>query len=253
MSGGQRQRLAIARVLLRDPRVMVLDEATSALDAETEAGILETLDEVVKGRTTVAITHRLSLAAKADLIFVIDKGRLIEQGSHAELSTAGGLYQRLYEAQSSYSAAPVESAEAEIARLRSVPLFAELPEDALATIAAQTRPEVAEPGQDIVREGETGDRVFVVDDGRLEVVIASARGERHVSSLGPGDVFGEMALLDGGPRNATVRAETACRLFALTASDLAALLERHPSIRAEIERIVESRESALRSAVASAG
>jgi ABC-type multidrug transport system fused ATPase/permease subunit len=253
MSGGQRQRLAIARVLLRDPRIMVLDEATSALDAETEAGILETLDEVVKGRTTVAITHRLSLAAKADLIFVIDKGRLIEKGTHAELSTAGGLYQRLYEAQSRYSAAPVESAEAEIARLRSVPLFAELPEDALAAIAAQTRPEVAEPGQDVVRQGETGDRAFVVDDGRLEVVVASARGERHVSDLGPGDVFGEMALLDGGPRNATVRAETACRLFALTTSDLAALLERHPSIRTEIERIVEARESALQAAVASAG
>jgi ATP-binding cassette, subfamily B, bacterial len=253
MSGGQRQRLAIARVLLRDPRVMVLDEATSALDAETEVGILATLDEVVKGRTTVAITHRLSLAAKADLIFVVEKGRLVERGTHAELSTAGGLYQRLYEAQSSYSAAPVETAEAEIARLRSVPLFASLPEDALAAIAAQTRPEICEPGRDIVRQGEPGDRMFLVDEGQVDVLVALPGGERHVSTLGPGDIFGEMALLDGGPRNATVRALTSCRLFALTAADLNALLERHPSIRSEVQRVVEDRESALQAALVAAG
>ena len=253
MSGGQRQRLAIARVLLRDPRLMVLDEATSALDAETETGILETLEEVAKGRTTVAITHRLSLAAKADLIFVIDRGRLVEQGTHAELSIAGGLYQRLYEAQSRYSAAPAEAAEAEISRLHAVPLFAGLPEEAIAAIAAQTRPEVCDPGQDVVRQGEPGDRMYLVDDGQLDVLVAGPAGERRASSLGPGDFFGEMALLDRAPRNATVRAATPCRLFALTAADLRALLERHPSIRSEIERVGEARASALAAANAASG
>jgi ABC-type multidrug transport system fused ATPase/permease subunit len=253
MSGGQRQRLAIARVLLRDPRLMVLDEATSALDAETETGILETLEEVAKGRTTVAITHRLSLAAKADLIFVIDRGRLVEQGTHAVLSAGGGLYQRLYEAQSRYSAAPADAAEAEIARLHAVPLFADLPEEAIAAIAAQTRPEVCDPGQDVVRQGEPGDRMYLVDDGQLDVLVAGPAGERRVSSLGPGDFFGEMALVDRAPRNATVRAATPCRLFALTAADLRALLERHPSIRSEIERTYEARASALEAASAAAG
>ncbi len=248
MSGGQRQRLAIARILLRDPRVMVLDEATSALDAETEAGILETLDEVVKDRTTVAITHRLSLAAKADLIFVIDRGRLVEQGTHTELSTAGGLYQRLYEAQSRYSAAPTEAAEAETLRLRSVPLFAALPDEAISAIAAQTRPEICDPGQDVVRQGEPGDRMYVVDDGRLEVFVEGPGGERRVATLEAGDFFGEMALLSDAPRNATVRAATPSRLFALTSRDLSALLERHPSIRSEVERVVEARASALAAA-----
>jgi ATP-binding cassette subfamily B protein len=253
MSGGQRQRLAIARVLLRDPRIMILDEATSALDAETEAGILETLDEVVKGRTTIAITHRLSLAAKADLIFVIDRGRLVEHGSHAELSTAGGLYQRLYEAQSRYGAAPSETAEVEIARLAEVPVFTGLPDEAIAAIAAQARPEVCDAGQDVVRQGERGDRMYVVDEGAFDVLVGPPGAERVVSTLGPGDVLGESALLTGAPRNATIRAATPGRLFALTAEDFGAVLERHASVRAQIARIVEEREAALRAATAAVG
>jgi ABC-type multidrug transport system fused ATPase/permease subunit len=248
MSGGQRQRLAIARVLLRDPRIMILDEATSALDAETEAGILETLDEVVQGRTTIAITHRLSLAAKADLIYVIDRGRLVERGSHAELSTAGGLYQRLYEAQSRYGAAPSQTAEAEIGRLRAVPVFADLPEDAIAAIAAQARPETCEAGQDVVRQGERADRMYVVDEGAFDVLVGPPGSERTVATLASGDVLGESALLAGAPRNATIRAATPGRLFSLTAEDFRAVLERHPSVRAHVQRIVEEREEALRAA-----
>jgi len=250
MSGGQRQRLAIARVLLRDPRIMILDEATSALDAETEAGILETLDEIVQGRTTIAITHRLSLAAKADLIHVIDGGRLVESGSHAELSTASGLYQRLYEAQSRYDAAPSETAEAEIVRLRAVPVFEGLPDEAIAAIAAQARPETCEAGQDVVRQGERADRMYVVDDGAFDVLVGPPGSERIVARLASGDVLGEAAILAGVPRNATIRAATPGRLFSLTAEDFRAVLERHPSVRVHVERIVAEREAALRAAAA---
>lgn len=253
MSGGQRQRLAIARVLLRDPRIMILDEATSALDAETENGILETLEEVVKGRTTIAITHRLSLAAKADLIFVIDRGRLVEQGTHAELSTAGGLYQRLYETQTRYTAGLPEAAGAEISRLRAVPLFAGLSEGSIPALAAQARAQHCAPGEDVVRQGEPGDRMFVVDSGSFEVLVAGPGGERRVDTLGTGDFFGEMAMLSGAPRNATVRATTSGRLFALTAPDFTALLESHPSIRAEVEQVVQARASALAAASAATG
>ena len=103
MSGGQRQRLAIARALLRDPSVLVLDEATSALDAQTENEILETLVGLAKGRTTISITHRLSLAATADRVIVLDQGRLQEEGTHDQLVRAGGLYQELYEEQTGYA------------------------------------------------------------------------------------------------------------------------------------------------------
>ncbi len=99
MSGGQRQRLAIARAILREPRILLLDEATSALDADTEAGILETLSGLTQDRTTISVTHRLSWAASADRIYVLDLGELVEEGTHAELLQADGLYRRLYDEQ----------------------------------------------------------------------------------------------------------------------------------------------------------
>ena len=99
LSGGEKQRLAIARVILKDPRVLILDEATSHLDTRSEALIQEALARVVAGRTSIIIAHRLSTILAADLILVLDRGRVVERGAHAELSAAGGLYQRLYETQ----------------------------------------------------------------------------------------------------------------------------------------------------------
>ena len=99
MSGGQRQRLAIARVILRDARNHILDEAASALDAETEVAIHDTLSELKMGRTVISVTHRLSWAKSADIIFVVDEGRLVQQGPHPELVSSGGLYRQLYEEQ----------------------------------------------------------------------------------------------------------------------------------------------------------
>jgi ATP-binding cassette, subfamily B, bacterial len=99
LSGGQRQRLAIARALLRDPALLLLDEPTSALDARNEAAIVDTLRSVARGRTTLAMTHRLALAAAADTVVVLDQGRSVECGPHAQLVGAGGLYQQLWEKQ----------------------------------------------------------------------------------------------------------------------------------------------------------
>jgi ABC-type multidrug transport system fused ATPase/permease subunit len=96
MSGGQRQRLALARAVLRDPQVLVLDEATSALDMRTEREVLDALAEFGPGRTRISITHRLALAATADQIVVLDHGRIVQQGTHAELVKVEGLYQRLH-------------------------------------------------------------------------------------------------------------------------------------------------------------
>src|SRR5207247_2081375 len=100
LSGGERQRVSIARAILHDPRILILDEATSSVDTETEREIQQALERLVSGRTVFAIAHRLSTLRKASRLFVIEDGRLIEHGTHAELlGRREGRYRRLYELQ----------------------------------------------------------------------------------------------------------------------------------------------------------
>ncbi|MEQ8178858.1 MAG: ATP-binding cassette domain-containing protein, partial [Amphiplicatus sp.] len=95
LSGGQRQRIALARAFLKDAPILLLDEATSALDAESEAKVQEAIARLTKGRTTLVIAHRLATVVSADLIAVMDKGRVAELGTHGALLEKGGLYARL--------------------------------------------------------------------------------------------------------------------------------------------------------------
>jgi ATP-binding cassette subfamily B protein len=107
LSGGERQRVAIARVLLKDPKVLILDEATSHLDSQSEALIQEAMETVMQGRTSLVIAHRLSTIVDADLILVMNEGRLVEKGRHEDLLAAGGLYASLYETQFNHEMRPV--------------------------------------------------------------------------------------------------------------------------------------------------
>jgi len=99
LSGGEKQRIALARVILKDPRILVLDEATSSLDSESEALIQEALKRVMAKRTSIVIAHRLSTILAADQILVIDRGQVLERGTHRELLAQKGLYAHLYKTQ----------------------------------------------------------------------------------------------------------------------------------------------------------
>ncbi len=106
LSGGEKQRVALARVILKDPQILILDEATAHLDSESEALIHEALERVMVGRTSLVIAHRLSTIQAADRILVLDEGRLVEEGTHAELLDLGGLYARLYRTQFRHQKTP---------------------------------------------------------------------------------------------------------------------------------------------------
>ena len=254
MSGGQRQRLSIARALLRNPPILILDEATSALDARTEAEILEVLDEVVKNRTTITITHRLGIAADADLVVVLEDGRLVEQGPHEEIVKSGGLYQRLWEEQMGKT--PVEKSSRlglEAARLKKIPLFADLDAAALTELAQQLSPERYASGQDMVRQGDAGDKLYVISRGQAAVFVQEGAVETQVNALKDGDYFGEFALLTHQPRTATVRAVVPTEVFTLSRHNFMTLIESQPKLKAKVDKFVSDRKSAFDAAAEAAG
>ena len=121
LSGGERQRISIARALLIDPRILILDEATSSVDTETEKEIQKALDNLVRGRTTIAIAHRLSTLRKADRLVVMDRGRIVEVGNHDQLMAREGAYWRLYQAQARNVDADLDDAGEEAPRLEHKP------------------------------------------------------------------------------------------------------------------------------------
>jgi hypothetical protein len=163
------------------PTVLILDEATSALDARTEAEILETLDELAQGRTTISITHRLSLSARADSIFVLDQGELVEQGTHAELVRAGGPYQRLYDEQMAYVGAGLAPVGIEVARLRTVPLLADLGPQELAELGERLTEEHFRPARTWFARARAGASSTWLRAGRSR---SSCRTERaNVASM----------------------------------------------------------------------
>jgi ABC-type multidrug transport system fused ATPase/permease subunit len=241
LSGGQRQRLAIARALLRNPTILLLDEATSALDAETEAQIQATLNHVTQKMTTIAVTHRLASASHADNILVLDRGVLVEQGTHDELMAARGLYARLYEEQQGAMAAGVQPT-LDANRLRRVPLFADVPPEGLAAIASRLQLERYAPGDTIIHQGDVGDKLYLIDRGQVEVTAHNGTAaERQINTLHEGDYFGEIALLMDVPRTATVRALGPVQLLTLTKADFRTLVDRVPSMAQQLAPTIQGR------------
>ncbi len=246
LSGGQRQRIAIARALLRDPRVLVLDEATSALDAATEASLNKTLERVARGRTVVSVTHRLAAIVNMDRIFVMDQGRLVEQGRHAELLAFGGVYSKLWAKQHGFAITESGShASVEAARLQSIPMLQSLDDDTLKTLADIFITERCPAGRDVFREGDPGDKFYIIARGTLTVwVNATEDGEKQIRTLDDGDHFGEIALIEDTARTATVRTSTDCIFLTLARDPFLKLLHREPKLAAAFKNVIAQRLAA---------
>ncbi len=248
LSGGQRQRIALARAIIRRPAILLLDEATSALDPETEMLIYETLGALKHSCTILSVTHRLAPVVDSDLIVVMDQGKVVESGTHEALINEGGLYYQLFTQQNGFTISP-DGLYAEVTpdRLRSIPLFAQLDSASLALFASQFISERFEAGQMVIREGEPGDKFYVIVRGKLSVAVTgSDQVPVQLATLQDGDYFGEIALLEGSPRTANVRAVLSSLCISLDRKLFLNMLAGNPAVRLAIESTTRDRLIALK-------
>jgi ATP-binding cassette subfamily B protein len=243
LSTGEAQRVGLARALLRVPELLLLDEIASGLDPATEAEVFDIVEELRSGRTIVSVTHRLETVRTADLIVVVDNGRVIETGRFEQLISAEGAFGSMWTKQHGFDiSANGLSARVRPERLGAIPLFSGLDDAVLADLAAAFHTEMFGKGESIFDEGEAGDSFYVIARGVVEVVLGiGTPGESVIAYLEDGDFFGEMALLSSERRNASVRSRGATTLLRLDRRSFAQFLSTAPAARASIEAVAERR------------
>jgi ATP-binding cassette, subfamily B, bacterial len=247
LSGGQRQRVAIARALMGDPAILILDEATSALDAATEATICAALANAGRGRTVVAVTHRLATIADYDCIYVLREGQLVEHGRHDDLLRLNGVYADLWHQQQGFAVSQDGyRASISVERLRAIPILSLLDEAVLAELSAHLVTENFPEHRTVIHQGDSGDRFYVMARGKVEVVHQDATGAtRRLAILQDGDHFGEIALLHQVVRTASVRTLTPCVFLSLHRAQFDRLVAQVPNLRATLETIQLQRATTM--------
>lgn len=242
--GEAMQRLALARALLRNPDLLLLDEVASALDAAQENSLNSTLRTLTKERTVVSATHRLSSAADADYIYVLNEGSVVEEGSHFELMAKDGFYAGLWRKQAGFRfSADGSHVDVDAERLKQFPILENLPIDVLADLAPYFATETFPAGRNIVCQNDPGDKFYIIARGKVEVW----RTEEHsgetsrMAVLQDGDFFGEITLITGFPRTATVRTATVCTCISLGRGQFTRLIDRFPELRRELSEIAVQR------------
>jgi ATP-binding cassette subfamily B protein len=232
---------------LRNPEVLLLDEPTSALDPMTEAAVNDTLRRISADRTVITVTHRLQAAVDVDEIFVMEKGRVSEQGSHRELLAARGLYRTLWEKQSGLIVSPDgSSARIELDRLKLIPILKDISDALARELVDRFEPECFPSRSTIIEQGDPGDRFYIIARGTVAVTRSHHGGDRqHVAVLQDGDHFGEIALLEGGPRTSTVSSLQPTVVLTLSRESFHEVLAQDPVLMERITELARSRRDAL--------
>jgi ATP-binding cassette subfamily B protein len=244
LSGEMTQRLALARAILRKPAILLLDEISSALDPAEDLSVNRTLDELSKTTTLISATHRLASVTGASHIFVFDKGRLVERGSHFELMAIDGIYASLWHKQAGFRFSPDgRHVDVDAQRLQAIPILEQLPESILAELAPFFATETFESGREIVCQNDPGDKFYIIARGEVEVWRTEEKSGRSlcVNILNDGDFFGEITLITGFPRTATVRTIAVTTCISLERGQFTKLIDRFPDLKRGLSEIAVQR------------
>lgn len=220
LSGGQKQRVAIARGLVHAPRLVLADEPTAALDAKTSRTVVTLLEELAASDdqpcSVIMVTHDNRILDVAHRIVNMVDGRIT-------------------------SDVAVKEAEEKCSFLRDIALFRELTPGTLLSVADKMQTPTAATGEVVIRQGDPGELFYLIHAGEVEVVVDEAGGRRSVARLGPGDYFGEAALLRDEPRNASVIARQPSVFYTLEKEDFRGVVDASPSFEEELRRALFGR------------
>ncbi len=202
------------------------------------------LQGLAQNKTVIMMTHRLAVATGADQIYVLDKGRVVEHGTHSVLMGAQGLYAQLWQRQHGFTiSADGHHATVTPERLCLIPLFANLTKLALTALADQFVTEYYRSGQVIFEEGDPGNKFYIIARGKVEVSVQSFEGQAMPVEVSlDGDYFGEIALIEECPRTATVTAILPTLLLTLQRERFLKMMEDFPTVREAIEQIMLGRD-----------
>jgi ATP-binding cassette subfamily B protein len=240
---GQRQRIAIARAIIRKPAILLLDEPTSALDPATEFSLNSTLERICKECTSVAVTHRLDLVINADCIFVMKNQNICEQGTHVELLGRNGFYKELWDKQHGFIFNEEKNVAVSAERLQAMPLFKDFSVELLNQIIPLFKTVNYDEDQIIISKADRGDLFYILAHGKV-AVLKSEVGDgisNRVTTLADGDYFGEIALFKNIPRTASIQALTPCICLTLSQADFLNLLTQYPILKEKVEKEILAR------------
>jgi putative ABC transport system ATP-binding protein len=217
LSGGQKQRVAIARALINHPQIILADEPTAALDKGSSGIVLDVLQKLTRAGTTIlVVTHDPRIMDKGDRIVTMKEGEIV-------------------------SDIPVDETVRLCVFLQQCPLFASLTPGRLVEVAEKMHRETCPAGTTLIRQGEAGDKFYLIREGKVEVRVADEGGSQLVATLGPGQFFGEIALLEDKPRNATVTAILPLEMYTLNKDDFLHARSAFEGMRDELMKVFAQR------------